>query len=106
MIDKLEEVERRFDRLTADLSNPEVLADRAKLQKVSRERSSLEKLVETFRDYKKVVSDLRGVEQMLDGAEGSELKALAREELPTLKAARDDLEQKLRTLLIPKDPND
>jgi len=106
MIDKLEEVERRFDRLTADLSNPQVLADSTKLQKVARERSSLEKLVETFRNYKKVVSDLLGLEQLLSGPEGTELKALAREELPTLKAARDELEQKLRTLLIPKDPND
>src|SRR5215471_1213449 len=106
MIDKLEEVERRFDRLTADLSNPQVLADSTQLQKVARERSSLEKLVETFRNYKKVVSDLLGLEQLLSGPEGTELKALAREELPTLKAARDELEQKLRTLLIPKDPND
>jgi len=106
MIDKLEEVERRFDRLTADLSNPQVLADSTKLQKVARERSSLEKLVETFRSYKKVVSELRGLEQLLSGPEGLELKALAREELPTLKAARDELEQKLRILLVPKDPND
>jgi len=106
MIDKLEEVERRFDRLTADLSNPQVLADSIRLQKVARERSSLEKLVETFRNYKKVVSDLLGLEQLLSGPEGTELKALAREELPTLKAARDELEQKLRALLIPKDRND
>jgi len=106
MIDKLEEVERRFDRLTADLSNPQVLADSTKLQKVARERSSLEKLVETFRSYKKVVSDLLGLEQLLSGPEGSELKALAREELPALKATRDELEEKLRILLVPKDPND
>src|SRR6266852_6024806 len=106
MIEKLEEVERRFDRLTADLSNPQVLADAAKLQKVARERSGLEKLVDTFRRYKKVVADLRDVEQLLSGRDGPELKALAREELPTLKARRDELEQKLKILLIPKDPND
>src|SRR5713226_8511602 len=106
MIEKLEEVERRFDRLTADLSNPQVLADAAKLQKVARERSGLEKLVDTFRRYKKVVADLRDVEQLLSGPDGPELKALAREELPALKARRDELEQKLKILLIPKDPND
>jgi peptide chain release factor 1 len=106
MIEKLEEVERRFDRLTADLSNPEVFADPGKLQKVNRERSSLEKLVDTFRNYKKVVANLRDVEQLLAGPEGPELKALAREELPGLKASRDELEQKLKILLIPKDPND
>src|SRR5713226_6214771 len=106
MIEKLEEVERRFDRLTAELSNPEVLADSAKLQKVARERSSLEKLVETFRAYKKVVGDLEGVELMLSGSEGAEVKAMAREELPKLKTERERLEEQLKILLLPKDPND
>ncbi len=106
MIEKLEEVERRFDRLTAELSNPEVLADSAKLQKVMRERSSLEKLVETFRAYKKVVGDLEGVELMLSGSEGAEVKAMAREELPKLKAERERLEEQLKILLLPRDPND
>src|SRR5258708_29595784 len=106
MIEKLEEVARRFDRLTADLSNPQVLADTAKLKKVTRERSALEKLVDTFRNYKKVIADLRDVEQLLAGPDGPELKALAREELPGLKESRDQLEEKLKILLIPKDPND
>jgi len=106
MIEKLEEVERRFDRLTAELSNPEVLADSARLQKVARERSSLEKLVETFRTYKKVVGDLEGVELMLSGSEGAEVKAMAREELPKLKTERERLEEQLKILLLPKDPND
>jgi peptide chain release factor 1 len=106
MIEKLEEVERRFDRLTADLSNPQVLADAAKLKKVTRERSALERLVDTFRSYKKVIADLRDVEQLLAGPDGPEFKALAREELPGLKESRDQLEEKLKILLIPKDPND
>ncbi|HYV48431.1 MAG TPA: peptide chain release factor 1 [Myxococcaceae bacterium] len=105
MIDKLEEVERRFDRLTADLSNPETLQDSDKLRKVMKERSSLEKLVETFRTYRGVLGDLKAVDEMLASADPAE-KELGREELPGLKARRDELEGQLKLLLVPKDPND
>ncbi|MGE6762092.1 peptide chain release factor 1 [Corallococcus interemptor] len=105
MIDKLEEVERRFERLTADLSNPDILADTAKLQKVSKERAGLEKLVETFRGYRKVLADLDEVEAWLGSSDPDE-KAYAKEALPGLKAQRDELEASLKILLLPKDPND
>ncbi|PTL82590.1 peptide chain release factor 1 [Vitiosangium sp. GDMCC 1.1324] len=105
MIDKLEEVERKFERLTADLSNPDVIADSAKLQKVSKERASLEKLVETFRTYRKVLDDLKEVEAWLGSSDPDE-KAYAREALPGLKEQRETLEGQLKILLLPKDPND
>jgi len=105
MIDKLEEVERRFDRLTADLSNPETLGDSDKLRKVMKERSALEKLVETFRVYRSVLGDLKAVDEMLGSSDPAE-KEMAREELPGLKARRDELEAQLKVLLVPKDPND
>ena len=105
MINKLEEVERRFERLTADLSNPETLADSARLQKVAKERSSLEKLVETFRAFKVVAKELKGAEEMLAGSD-ADMKAMARDELPAVKARRDALEAELKLLLLPKDPND
>jgi len=100
VIQKLEEVERKFDRLTADLSNPAIIADSTKLQKLARERSSIEKLVETFRTYKKVLAD----QELLES--DPELKAMAKDELPALKARRAALEDELRLLLVPKDPND
>ncbi|QRK05135.1 peptide chain release factor 1 [Archangium violaceum] len=105
MIDKLEEVERKFERLTADLSNPDIISDTAKLQKVSKERAGLEKLVETFRTYRKVVDDLKEVEAWLGSSDPDE-KAYAREALPGLKQQREELEQQLKILLLPKDPND
>jgi len=105
MIDKLEDVERRFERLTADLSNPDVLADSARLQKVSKERAGLEKLVEAFRTYRKVLADLDEVETWLDSGDADE-KAFAREALPGLKQQREELEAQLKILLLPKDPND
>jgi peptide chain release factor 1 len=105
MIDKLEEVERKFERLTADLSNPDIISDTAKLQRVSKERAGLEKLVETFRTYRKVLADLKEVEAWLGSSDPDE-KAYAREALPGLKEQREELEGQLKLLLLPKDPND
>ncbi|MFL5322347.1 MAG: peptide chain release factor 1 [Myxococcaceae bacterium] len=104
MIDKLEEVERRFLRLEADLSNPDILADSGKLQKVAKERSQLEKLVQTFRLYRDVLKDLKQVDEWMAGS--NEERDLAKEEIGPLRARRDELEAQLKILLIPKDPND
>ena len=85
MIDKLEEVERRFDRLTAEMSNPTVYADSARYQKIARERSGIEKLVETYRVWKKIRDDLKTHNQAslsldrldeLDGVHDDVLNAL------------------------------
>ena len=95
MIDKLEEVERRFDRLTADLSNPEVLGDSSRLQKVAKERASLEK----------VLSALKDNEEFLNGND-QDMRSMAKEELPELRAQREQHEAELKLLLLPKDPND
>jgi len=105
MIEKLDEVERRFERLTAELSNPETLGDSAKLQKVAKERSSLEKLVETYRTYKRMLGDLNVAEEMLNSSDPDE-RAMAKEELSGLKEKRESLEAELKILLLPKDPND
>ena len=105
MIDKLDDVEQRFERLTAELSSPAVLADSAKLQKVSRERASIEKLVETYRAYKRLVSDLAGNEELLNGSD-DELREMAKAELPALRERRAAMDEELKLLLLPKDPND
>lgn len=105
MIEKLEEVEQRFERLTADLSNPAVIADSTRLQKLSRERSSLEKLVEKYRELKKLRDEIAGNKELIDAGD-AEMKALAKEELPALEARRGVMEEELKLLLLPKDPND
>lgn len=105
MIDKLDEVEQRFERLTADLSNPSVLADSARLQKTSRERASIEKLVETYRELKKLAADIADHQALLESGD-PEFKVLAREELPGLHERRVAIEETLKLLLLPKDPND
>jgi peptide chain release factor 1 len=105
MNEKLEEVEQRFERLTADLSNPAVIADSGRLQKLSRERAGLEKLVEAYRAYKRLQGELAGNQELLEAAD-PELKAMAREELPQLKGRLAALEEELKVLLLPRDPAD
>jgi peptide chain release factor 1 len=105
LIEKLDDVEQRFERLTADLSSPAVIADSTRLRAVSRERASIEKVVDAYRVYKRVLGDLQGNEELLLSGD-AELKAMAREELPALKARKAELEEELKLLLLPKDPND
>jgi peptide chain release factor 1 len=105
MDDKLQEIEQRFERLTADLGNPEVISDRARFSAVAKERSQLEALVEAFREYRRVKADLDGNKALLDDKD-ADLREMARAELPALTAKVDELNEKLKVLLLPKDPND
>ncbi len=105
MIEKLDEVERTFERLTAELSSPAVIADSTRMLKIARERSGLEKLVETYRTYRKLVAELKGNEEIL-AAGDAELRELAKEELPRLRTEKAALEEELKLLLLPKDPAD
>jgi peptide chain release factor 1 len=105
MIDKLDEVERRYERLEADLANPETLGDSARLTRVMKERSSLERLVSVYRDFKSVRRDLDEAERMLQSSDPDE-RALGKEELPALRERKESLEDALKLLLVPRDPND
>ena len=105
MDDKLQEIEHKFDRLTADLGDPAVLADPARIKALMKERSQLEPLVETFRDFKRVRDDLRQHEALLEDAD-ADMRQMAKDELPQIKERLTRLEAKLKILLLPKDPND
>jgi peptide chain release factor 1 len=105
MIDKLDEVERRYERLEADLANPETLGDSTRLTRVMKERSSLERLVTVYRDFKSVRRDLDEAERMLQSSDPDE-RALGKEEMPALRERKESLEGELKILLVPRDPND
>jgi peptide chain release factor 1 len=103
--DKLQEIEQRFERLTADLGNPEVIGDRARFSQVAKERAQLEQLVETFRESKRARGELEGNRALLEDPD-PDVRAMAREELPGLQAKVDELNERLKILLLPRDPND
>src|SRR5205085_3695847 len=90
--DKLREIEQRFERLTADLGNPEVIGDRTRFSQVAKERSQLEPLVETFREYKGARKHLDETRALLDDAE---FRDMAGDELPGLESRLAELQEKL-----------
>lgn len=107
MFEKLNVLEKRFDELNNLLSQPDVIADQTKFQKLSKEHASLKKIVDTFHLYKKNIEALSENEELRkDEAQDSELQVLAEDERKELQAKLEEIEFDLKTLLIPKDPWD
>jgi peptide chain release factor 1 len=103
MFDKLQEVEVRFDELGEKLCEPEVIGNREQYQRLSKERADLTELVETYRQYREVVQRIADNKELLGDPE---LKELAKEELEQDRETRQRLEDQLKVLLLPRDPND
>ncbi len=106
MFEKLKEVEKRYEDLTEKLSDPKIIADQSRFQSIAKERSDLEEIVISFRRYQEVKKELKGHEEIVKSEPDEELREIARSEIPALEQALAELEQKLRLLLLPKDPND
>ena len=105
MYEQLTGVEQRFTELEQLLSDPKVLQNREAYQKYSREHAELSEIVATFRDYQRTLAELQGSRELLRDAD-PEIKQMAREEVDALVERRDRLEEELKHLLLPKDPND
>ncbi|NLC71564.1 MAG: peptide chain release factor 1 [Desulfuromonadaceae bacterium] len=105
MFHKLEEVVERFREVEGLLSEGAVLSDRERFLALTREHADLREVVETYQRFKKVCEDLDGARELLQESD-PELKEMARAELPGLEEARTDLENRLQSLLLPRDPND
>ena len=103
MFDKLEEVEKRYDELTNLISNPEVIARNQEWQKLMKEHAEIEDIVNKYREYK---NQLKIIEDSKTLMEDKELKELAEMEMLQAKDKLPKIEEELKILLIPKDPND
>ncbi len=106
MFKKLESVEKKFEELTEKLSDATIIADQQTFQKIAKERSDLSELIETYREYKQVDQNLKDNRELFENEDDEDLKQMAEEEIPGLEGTLDELEQKLKVLLLPKDPND
>jgi len=106
MFERLAAIEGRFQELTRLMSDPEVAQDYEKVAAYAKERSELEETVATYRRHKQVVEELETTQEMLAEEDDSDLKAMAEEEIKELESEQADLEEKLRKLLVPKDPRD
>jgi peptide chain release factor 1 len=105
MFDKLSSVEARYEELMTRLGTVELQSDAVEYKKAAKTLSELEPLVAKFREYKTVEQDIAGARE-LASASDDEMRELAEEELTSLTGRRELLLQDLKTLLIPKDPND
>ncbi|MEB7799637.1 peptide chain release factor 1 [Staphylococcus xylosus] len=106
MFDQLDIVEERYEQLNELLSDPDVVSNPDNLRNYSKEQSDLQKTVEVYRDYKQTKEDLTEVEEMLRETKDSEEIEMLKEEHQTLQNKVPKLEEELKFLLIPKDPND
>ncbi len=106
MLNKLVQVEDRYEELNRKLADPEVLNRPEMVRELGREHRELEQIVEAYRLLKKIHSDIDGNKELVHAGEDDELIELAREELSSLEKERDELEAKLKILLLPKAPND
>ncbi|ABZ83491.1 peptide chain release factor 1 [Heliomicrobium modesticaldum Ice1] len=105
MIDKLEIIEQKYDELTQLLSDPEIIQDQTRWQRHAKQQAGMTEIVDTFRAYKGVLQGIDDARAMLAESD-PELQEMASLELDELLARKEELEQRLKVLLLPKDPND
>ncbi len=105
MFDKLKGVEDRFTEIEMLMSDPEVVKDQSAYQKYIREHAELSKVVTVFRKFKQILQDLEESQELLKDGD-QEIKDLARDEIASLTEQKNTLETELKTLLLPRDPND
>ena len=103
MFQKLEAVEKRYEELNQKISDPDVISNQAEWQKYMKEHAEIQDIVEKYKEYKKTKQSYEDAKTMLDDPE---LKELAQMEMEDAKAKLPILEEELKILLIPKDPND
>ncbi len=105
MLDKLDAIKAKFTNLGVALTNPEIVSDNKKFSAMSKEYRSLEKIVITRDEYVKILDALEFNKEVLNG-DDEEMRSLAKLELPELELKKQELEERLRNMLIPKDPYD
>jgi peptide chain release factor 1 len=106
VIDRLEAVQARYNELTELVSDPSVSKDPRRFKDIMRERSQLEAIVALFAEYKKLLSDLDGAKAIVKDEADPELRDMAKDELRSLESAKEAMEERVKFLLIPRDPLD
>jgi peptide chain release factor 1 len=106
MFDRLEKLVARYDELTNLLADPAVIANQERYRELSKEHSDISAIVRTFQQYKKATLDVENLRALANTAGDDEMRELAAAELPDADARRVRLEEELKVLLVPKDPND
>jgi len=106
LLDKLRDIQRRFTDFESQLGDPSVVADMKRFVKINREYRGLEPVVNAAKEYENVVGNIDGAKKILSTEKDSDFLEMAREELTELEGRKEELEEKLRVLMLPTDPED
>ena len=106
LLERLKKIKDRYDRINQQLADPSFLNDREKIVSLSRERSDLEDIVAAYEKYAELLKNIEGDKEILDSGGDKELKEMAETELKELEETKENIEEDIKILLLPKDPND
>ena len=106
MLDKLEQIETRYEELTKELSSPELLSNPSAYGKAAKQHRSLGEVVQKYQALKSLKAELAGARELFDTSEDDEMRELAKLELESLQTRLEETEKELKILLVPTDPND
>ncbi|MBE7957237.1 peptide chain release factor 1 [Bacillus amyloliquefaciens] len=106
MLDRLQSIEQRYEKLNELLSDPEVVNDPKKLREYSKEQSDIQETVEVYRQYRDASEQLADAKAMLEEKLDADMREMVKEEISELQGETETLSERLKVLLIPKDPND
>lgn len=106
MLEKLKSIKDRFDCLTKEIADPQVIADTKTWQKKVKEHSNLQPLIEEYEKYEKLTKDYEDAKILIDTESDAEMKSMLKDECENLKEKISESEEKLKILLLPKDEND
>ncbi len=106
MFEQCEDVLIHYEEIQAELARPEVVQDTGRFRRLMKEENDLQPLVETYRAYKRALGDADDAVQLLEEEKDEDMRSLLKEELAEAGRRREELEQKMKLLLLPQDPND
>src|SRR6185436_15077134 len=106
MLDRLDSIEEKYDELTGQLSDPELLSDQSTYTKIARQHNELGQIVSKYREFKALDRGIQETNELLENEADAEMLSLAQTELSELQQRRAILEDELKALLVPTDPND
>ena len=106
VVEKLEAIKARFEDLGVALTNPEIVSNNSRFSQISKEYRKLEKIVDVYKGYRNCLDSLAFAREVLETESDEELRTMAKDDLETLEVQKEKMEEELRNLLIPKDPQD
>ncbi|MCF8308909.1 MAG: peptide chain release factor 1 [Bacteroidales bacterium] len=106
LLEKLKELYDRYYEIQEMMGDPEVIADRKRFVKLNKDYKDLEPIVKAYNDYSNILNNIKTSEEMLNNEDDPEMKNMAKEELEDLRRKKEEMEEKIKYLLIPKDPED